>query len=476
MPSVYIETFGCQMNEADSRYIVERAAEAGYTIASAAEEASVLVLNTCTVRDSAERRAYGRMNHFKARTGGDRRRRLVVTGCLAEQDRDRMRRLAPHVDAIFGTRELARLGDQLAAWKPTFRNDVAATSDAATDDMLRFALGGTAGGIAGPFSHLRAFVNVQRGCSYYCTFCIVPQVRGRFDHRPATAIVAEASSRIAAGARDITLVGQTVNAWRDPATGADFGDLCATVARLPNFERLTFISPHPKDFTEKILDDLAAIPQLNPRIHLPLQSGSDAVLRRMNRKYTLAKFDEVVRAIRARIPQAAITTDLIVGFPGESEADFEQTLAYAGSGVFANAFTFIYSIRRGTPAARWEQVSREVAHDRFTRLVNALNAATRAYHDRKLGQTVRALISGDSKKDPARLTAKALDNVTIVAPKPPDYPQARADEAHPYADSPWLDVAVETAHVWGCAGRVVARAQRFDAAGTPVPRPVLSLI
>jgi tRNA-2-methylthio-N6-dimethylallyladenosine synthase len=471
MPSVYIETFGCQMNEADSRYIVERAAGAGYTVASAPEEANVVVLNTCTVRDNAERRAYGRMNHLKALKVADPSVRLVVTGCLAEQDREIMRRRAPHVDAVFGTRELAQLGDALARWESSFARGAQAAPLApnARDSMLHYAMGGSPDGIESAFSHLRAFVTVQRGCSYYCTFCIVPYVRGRFDHRPMAVIVDEARERIASGAREIMLVGQTVNAWRDPGGGADFGDLCSAVAALPGLERLTFISPHPKDFTEKVLDDLAAIAPLNPRIHLPLQSASDSVLRRMNRKYTLAQFDRVVESIRARMPAAAITTDLIVGFPGETERDFEATLSYVSAGVFVNAFTFIYSIRRGTPAARWEQVPSEVSHERFSRLLEQQNRVTRAYHDRKVGAVVRALIAGDSKKDPARLTARTLDNVTIVAPKPPDY--------HPlhYARTPWLDIAVESGHVWGCSGAVAARAARFDEAGMPV-QAVIDLI
>src|SRR5579862_8204537 len=379
------------MNEADSQYIADRAVSAGYAITANAEEADVLLLNTCTVRDNAERRAYGRMNHFKALKDADPQVRLVVMGCLAEQDRGRMQKLAPHVDAVFGTKELAQLGDRLVSWQPSFSDRI----DFADDRTLVTPLGGTADGVTDAFSHLRAFVNVQRGCSYYCSFCIVPHVRGRFDHRPAHAISAEVCERIAQGAREIMLVGQTVNAWRDPADGSDFGDLCKRVAALPGLERLTFISPHPKDFSDKILDDLSGIAQLNPRIHLPLQSASNAMLRRMNRKYTLEQFDRVVTQIRKRIPESAITTDLIAGFPGESEADFEATLAYVRTGVFANAFTFIYSIRRGTPAAAWEQVPADVAHARFTRLLDAQNEVTRRYHEAKVGSVVRALIAGD---------------------------------------------------------------------------------
>ena len=472
MTKIYIETFGCQMNEADSQYIADRAASSGYEIATKAEDASVVVLNTCTVRDNAERRAYGRMNHFKVLKERDPHVRLVVMGCLAEQDRDRMQTLAPHVDAVFGTKELVELGNQLAAWQPSFEASLGEVpqDDGIDAENLYRAMGGTADAVVGAFSHLRAFVTVQRGCSYYCTFCIVPHVRGRFDHRPMREIVAEVQQHLANGAREIMLVGQTVNAWRDPANGEDFGDLCKAVAAQPGLERLTFISPHPKDFTEKIIADLARVPQLNPRVHLPLQSGSDAMLRRMNRKYTRTQFEEKVALLRRYLPTWAITTDIIVGFPGESDADFEATMELVETNVFANAFTFIYSIRRGTPAARWEQVPGEVSSARFKRLVDAQNAATRAYHDRKIGTKVRALIVGPSKKDPSKLAAKALDNVTVIAPKPQDYDEAR------YAREPWLDIAVETAQVWGCTGTIVRRAARFDDEGIAVERPVIDLI
>jgi tRNA-2-methylthio-N6-dimethylallyladenosine synthase len=465
MASIYIETFGCQMNEADSQYIADRAASAGYFIAQRPEEANVLVLNTCTVRDNAERRAYGRMNHFKVLKQADPELKLVVMGCLAEQDRDRMQKKVPHVDAVFGTSELAQMGDAIARWRPEFED-----TDLSEERTLLMPFGGAADCVTDAFSHLRGFVTVQRGCSYYCTFCIVPHVRGRFDHRPAAEILDEVRERIDAGAREVMLVGQTVNAYKDPADGTDFGELCKRVAALPGLERLTFISPHPKDFTEKIIRDLSEIPQLNPRVHLPLQSASDPILRRMNRKYTMDQFNHKVELIHRYLPQWAITTDIIVGFPGESEDDFRATLDYVNSGIFANAYMFIYSPRRGTPAARWEQVAPEVTSERFKRLADAQNAASRAYHERKIGTTVRALVQGVSKKDASKLAAKTPDNATIIAPMPPAYDQSV------YAREPWLDVEIHEGFIWGCTGTIVGRAERFNDAGIAVERPTISLI
>jgi tRNA-2-methylthio-N6-dimethylallyladenosine synthase len=463
--SIYIETFGCQMNEADSQYIADRAASAGYTIAERPEDANVLVLNTCTVRDNAERRAYGRMGHFKVLKEADPELKLVVMGCLAEQDRDRMQRIVPHVDAVFGTSELVQMADAITQWRPDFED-----TDLTEDRALLVPLGGSADCVTDAYSHLRGFVTVQRGCSYYCTFCIVPHVRGRFDHRPAADILREVQDRIDAGAREVMLVGQTVNAYKDPADGSDFGDLCKRVAALPGLERLTFISPHPKDFTEKIIRDLAEVPQLNPRVHLPLQSASDPILRRMNRKYTMQQFREKVDLVHRYLPAWAITTDVIVGFPGESDADFEATLDYVKTGVFSNAFMFIYSQRRGTPAARWEQVDPDVAGARFKRLADAQNMASRAYHEHKIGSVVRALIQGPSKKDASKLAAKTPDNATIIAPMPPDYDEAL------YAREPWLDVEIHEGFIWGCTGTIVRRAERYVDTGMPVERPVINLL
>jgi tRNA-2-methylthio-N6-dimethylallyladenosine synthase len=465
VPQIYIETHGCQMNEADSQEVARRALAAGFTLAERPEDASILVLNTCTVRDNAEKRAYGRIGHWKAVKDADPTVKVVVTGCLAEQDRDRMQRIAPHVDGVFGTRELAALGDALGAWRAEYSDE-----EYTPDREIETILGGAGEGIPGAYDHLRGFVNVQRGCSYYCTFCIVPHVRGRFDHRPMSDILADVRAKTALGAREITLVGQTVNAYKEPATGADFADLLEVICALEEVERVTFVSSHPKDMTEKLGRVCATLPKMNPRFHLALQSGSNPMLRRMNRKYTIEEFLDRVGTFRSHNPAWAITTDLIVGFPGETEDDFQRTLDVCATGLFAQAYMFVYSPRRGTPAALWHEkdpVPRDVAQDRFKRLVAVEDDAVRAYHERKVGTTVRALVHGISRKDPAKLSAKTIDNVTVNFPMI----EAEPDVAHP-----WVDVRVESASVWGVRGTCIGRAASYDGEARAVAPPILDLV
>ncbi|MDB5041967.1 MAG: hypothetical protein JWN27_2693 [Candidatus Eremiobacteraeota bacterium] len=465
MAQIYIETHGCQMNEADSQDIARRAISAGFTLAERPEDASVLILNTCTVRDNAERRAYGRIGHWKAVKNADPTVKVIVTGCLAEQDKDRMKKLVPHVDGIFGTRELGALGDALATWRAEYPED-----DFSVDREIETIMGGAGEGIAGPYDFLRGYVNVQRGCSYYCTFCIVPHVRGRFDHRPMGEILEEIRAKTDGGAREITLVGQTVNAYKEPATGADFADLLEAVCALESVERVTFISSHPKDLNEKLARVCATLPKMNPRFHLALQSGSNVMLRRMNRKYSIEEFLGRIATFKSHNPEWAITTDLIAGFPGETEADFAQTLDVVRTGIFAQAYMFVYSPRRGTPAAVWHEkdpVPHDVAQDRFLRMTEAQDLACRAYHDRKIGTTVRALVHGISRKDRTRISAKTLDNVTV------NFPMIETD---PDVAHPWVDVRIEAASVWGVRGTCIGRTASYDGAATPVAPPIVDLL
>jgi tRNA-2-methylthio-N6-dimethylallyladenosine synthase len=467
--SVYIETFGCQMNEADSQYIADRATASGYEIAATLSEASVVVLNTCTVRDNAERRAYGRMAQLKQLKTADPAIKLVVAGCLAEQDRATMRDKVPFLDGVFGTRELGRLGDALAAWRTDFPDDDVELSE---ERALLSAIGGTGDCVGDAYAHVRAFVNVQRGCSYYCTYCIVPHVRGRFDNRSVADIVAECTKKLASGARQLTLVGQTVNAFKDPASGADFADLLEIVAALPGIDRLTFLTSHPKDYTPKLaatMGSLGARGILEPRFHLPVQCGSDPILRRMNRKYTVAQYREKIAMFREHCPDWSLTTDLIVAFPGESDDDFAATLALCEEMSFAQAFMFVYSPRRGTPAALWEQIAPEVGTARLQALASVVDRSVRAWHERKRGTIVRALVQGPSRKDRTKLAAKTGDNVTVIAPAG-DLDEARVRE------NPWLDIHIDDAFTWGVSGEILGIASRFAAESTPVQRATIDLL
>jgi tRNA-2-methylthio-N6-dimethylallyladenosine synthase len=467
--SVYIETFGCQMNEADSQYIADRATASGYEIAATLSEASVVVLNTCTVRDNAERRAYGRMAQLKQLKTADPAIKLVVAGCLAEQDRATMRDKVPFLDGVFGTRELGRLGDALADWRADFPED---DVDLSEERSLLRAIGGTGDCVGDAYANVRAFVNVQRGCSYYCTYCIVPHVRGRFDNRSVADVVAECTKKLASGARQLTLVGQTVNAFKDPATGADFADLLEIVAALPGIDRLTFLTSHPKDYTPKLaqtMGELGACGVLEPRFHLPVQCGSDPILRRMNRKYTVAQYREKIAMFREHCPDWALTTDLIVAFPGESESDFEATLALCEEMTFAQAFMFVYSPRRGTPAALWGQIAPEVGTDRLKRLASVVDNGVRAWHERKRGTIVRALVQGPSRKDRTKLAAKTGDNVTVIAPA------GDLDESV-LRESPWLDIRIDDAFTWGVSGEILGIASRFAQLAAPVARATIDLL
>ncbi len=467
MASIYIETYGCQMNEADSQYIADRASASGYAVAADAANADVVIINTCTVRDKAERRAYGRMAQFKALKIADPNVKLVVCGCLAEQDKTVMQSKAPYVDAVFGTRDLARLGDALATWRPEF---AAGDVDLTEENLLVGTFGGHGDCVGDAYAQLRAFVNVQRGCSYYCTYCIVPHVRGRFDNRPLADILAQCADALARGAREITLVGQTVNAYREPANGADFADLLEAVATLAGIDRLTFLTSHPNDYTPKLAATMGALAHLNPRFHLPVQCGSDPILRRMNRKYTIAQYREKIALFRATCSQWALTTDVIVAFPGESESDFEATLALCEEMRFAQAFTFVYSPRRGTPAALWVQVPPEVGNDRLRRLAATIDRGVRAFHVSKVGRVVRALVQGPSRKDRSKLAAKTIDNVTVVAPG------SALGETELLA-RPWLDVRIDEAFTWGCTGTILGSAVRYDGPRVAVDaRPVVDLI
>jgi len=387
---------------------------------------------------------------------------VAVAGCVAQAEGAEIQRRAPWVDMVFGPQTYHQLPEMIA------RVNRGAGQMLNTEFPAQPKFDSLPQ--QGPSSGVSAFLSVQEGCDKFCTFCVVPYTRGAEYSRGVEAIIEEGLQLVVNGAREITLVGQTVNAYKEPATGADFADLLEEVCAIELVERVSFVSSHPKDLNEKLARVCATLPKMNPRFHLALQSGSNPMLRKMNRKYSIEEFLERIYSFKAHNPSWAMTTDLIVGFPGETEEDFQRTVDVCATGIFAQAYMFVYSPRRGTPAAVWHEknpVPRDVAQDRFKRLVAVQDAAVRAYHDRKIGTTVRALIHGVSRKDATKLSAKTIDNVTVNFPMI----EAVQDTARP-----WVDVQVEAASVWGVRGNCVGRAASYDGAAELVAPPVIDLL
>ncbi len=435
MPSIYLQTFGCQMNVADSNGLAHQAWSLGCTFTDAPEQADILILNTCAIREKAEMRVYSRLGQLKSvkREGS----KLLVAGCLAEKDRAVMRMKAPHVDALLGPRDYRQFKALLADWGvptdlPPPQTEIALPSleDAPdADSPLAFA-------------HLRALVSITRGCEKFCTYCIVPYTRGPLESIPPDEIEAQIRREIRCGAKEITLLGQNVNSYL--YDGLDFAALLRRVGQIDGLQRLTFLTSHPRDFNREVVDALAQLPNVAPRLHLPVQSGSNDVLGAMARLYTIEEYLEKIAYFRERLPRWALTTDIICGYPTESQADFEKTLELVERGTFEYAFIFAFSPRSGTPAATMQpQVPNE---ERLRRLqvVSAMqNERTRSFHESFIGETVSVLASGPSKKDPTRMAGKTGHNVTVV------WPRETSTDA-----TPMVDVMIEQAYTWGLVGRV----------------------
>jgi tRNA-2-methylthio-N6-dimethylallyladenosine synthase len=345
----YVRTYGCQMNVADSNEMGRHLEARGIAPTEDPDEASVMVVNTCTVRQHAEDRAFseiGRLKRWKTARPG---RKLVITGCAAERTKEEIEGRFPHIDLVAGAKSIedfSVLVDGLLARLPT-------------DDALDYA--------APAGEKVSAFVTTMRGCNYSCTYCIVPYVRGREIYHPMERILGEVRDRVAEGAREITLLGQTVNSYhRDGARGrgTDFADLLEAVGAVDGVERVRFISPHPYYMTPRVIDAMATCPEVCESLHLPVQSGSDPILKRMLRNYTRDQYLTLVGDLRRAMPGMTIGTDIIVGFPGETDRDFRETLSLVQEARFDWGFIFKYSSREGTPAAAWESHPRELIEER----------------------------------------------------------------------------------------------------------------
>ena len=401
-----VRTYGCQMNVHDSERLSGLLEDAGYAAVPAGEQADVVVFNTCAVRENADNKLYGNLGHLAPIKAANPGMQIAVGGCLAQKDRATITERAPYVDVVFGTHNIGSLPVLLerARVQQEAQVEILESLDVFPSTLPTRRE-----------SAYAAWVSVSVGCNNTCTFCIVPSLRGKEKDRRPGEILAEIEALVAEGVSEITLLGQNVNAY-----GVEFGDrqafskLLRACGDIAGLERVRFTSPHPAEFTDDVIEAMAETPNVMPSLHMPLQSGSDKVLRDMRRSYRSTKFLGIIERVRAAMPDAAITTDIIVGFPGETEEDFQQTLEVVRRSRFASAFTFQYSKRPGTPAATLpDQVDPAVVKDRYGRLAALVSEVAWEENKRLVGRQVELLVAeGEGRKDTEtqRLSGRGPDN------------------------------------------------------------------
>ncbi|WP_019137467.1 tRNA (N6-isopentenyl adenosine(37)-C2)-methylthiotransferase MiaB [Cellulomonas massiliensis] len=426
-PRTYVvKTLGCQMNVHDAEHMAGMLEQAGYVAASAqdaaAEDADVIVINTCAVRENAADKLYGNLGrlagHKRARPG----MQIAVGGCLAQKDRAGIVERAPWVDVVFGTHNL----DVLPVLLERARHNAAAQVE--IEESLQVFPSTLPTRRESVYA---GWVSISVGCNNTCTFCIVPHLRGKERDRRPGDVLAEVAALVDGGAIEVTLLGQNVNSY-----GVEFGDrqafakLLRAAGATPGLERLRFTSPHPAAFTDDVIEAMAETPTVMPQLHMPLQSGSDRVLRAMRRSYRSERFLGILDRVRAAMPDAAITTDIIVGFPGETEEDFVETLRVVEASRFSSAFTFQYSPRPGTPAADLPgQLPKQVVQERYERLVALQERISAQENAAQVGRTVEVLVAeGEGRKDgaTARVSGRAADNRLVHLSLPPGLPASDA--------------------------------------------------
>jgi tRNA-2-methylthio-N6-dimethylallyladenosine synthase len=492
-----VRTYGCQMNVHDSERLAGLLEAAGYERAADGSDADVVVFNTCAVRENADNKLYGNLSHLAPRKQTDPDMQIAVGGCLAQKDRDTVLSKAPWVDVVFGTHNIGSLPTLLERAR---HNRKAQVEIVEALEEFPSALP------AARESAYAAWVSISVGCNNTCTFCIVPALRGKeVDRRPGD-VLAEVQTLVDQGVLEVTLLGQNVNAYgvsfADPEQPRDrgaFAKLLRACGRIDGLERVRFTSPHPAEFTDDVIEAMAQTPNVCPTLHMPLQSGSDRILRAMRRSYRAEKYLGIIDRVRAAIPHAAITTDLIVGFPGETEADFAATLEVVERARFSSAFTFQYSKRPGTPAAELaDQLPKAVVQERYQRLIELQERISLEENTAQIGRTVELLVAtGEGRKDAstARMSGRARDGrlvhfdpagldirpgdvvtatVTGAAPHhliadggPHSHRRTRAGDAHAAGRKPRTGVGAE-----GSATSSVGLG--MPAVGMPAPQPTSS--
>jgi tRNA-2-methylthio-N6-dimethylallyladenosine synthase len=399
----HVTTFGCQMNEHDSERMKGMLESLGYAEAPVREDADLILFNTCSIREKADSRFVAHLHEAKVLKRQDPERVIGVGGCWAQSVKDQVFRQFPFVDVAFGPGQVHKLAEFL-------------TSDSITAQGF-FEFEGFTGHL--PAKRARDFqgwVQISAGCNMVCSYCIVPSTRGREVSRPLDELVAEARGLAAEGVREVTLLGQNVNSYgRSLRPRSSFAELLYAIGDIPGLDRIRYTSPHPSDMKEDVIRAHAEIPSLCEHIHLPLQAGSTRVLKKMRRTYTRERFLDRVALIREHVPDCAITTDIIVGFPSETEAEFQETLDVAEEVGFDGAFTFIYSPRRGTEAAGFgdEFLPHEVSAERMERLVEVIQRRARERGQRFVGRTLDVLVEGTSRHDAARVRGRTTHNKVV---------------------------------------------------------------
>ncbi|MFV0256853.1 MAG: tRNA (N6-isopentenyl adenosine(37)-C2)-methylthiotransferase MiaB [Acidimicrobiales bacterium] len=453
MKRYLIRTFGCQMNEHDSERIAGLFERDGYLPTDDVAEADVVVLNTCCIRENADNKLYGALGHLKPLKDANPDLRIVVGGCLAQKDQTLIQERAGHVDVVVGTHNVHRAAELVA--RSAEDGPITEIWDEPSPDQQLFPSDLPARRATG----YAAWVTIQIGCDNNCAFCIVPAVRGPEVSRDPADIEAEVVRLAATGVTEITLLGQNVNSYgRDLAVAArrrgesvalrpGFASLLRAVGSVEGIRRVRFTSPHPKDMTAEVFDVMASTPAVAPHLHFPLQSGSDRVLASMHRGYTAARYLDRLAEARATVEGLAVTTDIIVGFPGETEDDFAATLEVAAAAEFDNAFTFVFSPRPGTEAADRvdDRCDPDEVKDRYARLRTVIERSALARHRAWIGRRVEAVVEGPSKRDPAVLSARTPDNKLVHYPSGPMKPGtyvnlAVTGAAHQYLTGELVDL------------------------------------
>ncbi len=397
-PTAYVETYGCQQNEADSEKLRGYLTQSGYGIVSDAEGADVVIMNTCAIREHAEQRVFGNLGALTHTKRRHPQQKIFLCGCMAGETKvsDRIKKSYPHVDGVFSTHHLWQFPEIL--W------------NVLDQKKRQFYITDEPGSIAEGIpqvrdSKLKAWVSIMYGCNNFCTYCIVPYVRGRERSRQPEDILRECREVIAAGAREITLLGQNVNSYgKDLGGGMDFADLLEAIAQIPGEFLIRFMTSHPRDASTKLFDTMAKYDKIAKQLHLPFQSGSSRVLKAMNRHYDRETYLQKVLYAKSVMPDLVLTSDVIVGFPGETEAEFEETISLIQQVHYDSLFTFIFSPRPGTPAANMEDPTpKEEKNRRFDKLCSLQNAISEEIHNNYVNKTLRCLVDG---KDKDQLTAR----------------------------------------------------------------------